>query len=110
MVVALSSDRSPLSCDPSFELKQVVLVHFVRDGSMLRIEHKHAEDVFHQVMTLDFADSHLSNAMELVDNIIASQKVEGMLFEISFVVVCPEYLHLFLVYCVFLPSLHHLVQ
>ena len=73
MEITLHGYCSPLSSDSPFEFKQIVLVHFDREGSMFRIEYENIEDVFHQVMTLNFTNSHLCNAMELIDHIVTSQ-------------------------------------
>lgn len=92
------------------ELEQVVLVHFVRDGLSLGIEHEHPEGGSLEPLALNFADAHLRDALELVDDVVAPQKVQGVLHQPRLIVVRPERLHLFLVDRVLLPRLHHLVQ
>ena len=48
--------------------------------------------------------------MELVDYVVAVQKVEGVLHQLCLVVVSPEYFHLFLVNRELFPRSHDLVQ
>ena len=77
---------------------------------MTRVQHEDFVSGFHESLILHFLNPHLSNTMELVDYIVAIQKVKGMLHQIRLIVVCLEYFHLLLVDCVPLPCMHYLVQ